>query len=162
VRGPVECAEKCARTDLRIGRAKGAGPDPFLDERADPALIPIALRDNASTQPSRQGVHLEMGCGPLDLVDETSDVGFGQGAESSDERAVRAVRGRQPGQQALQRAVLTEVEQLVFPAKVVIQVAGRQIRSHRNLAHAGCREASFAEQPGRRPENLDAPRISTA
>jgi hypothetical protein len=162
VRGPVECAEKRARADLRIGRAKRTRPDPFVHERPDAPLVPVPLRDNPRTQPSRQGVNFEMGCRPFDLVDETPYVGFRQSAESGGEWTVRALRGHQRGQQALQRAVLTEVEQLVLALKVVIQVAGREIRGDGNLAHAGCSEPPFPEEPGRRPKNLDPPCIGAA
>jgi hypothetical protein len=162
VRGPIERAEKCPRADLWIRGPKRTRADPLLDERPDAPLVSIPFRNNPGTQPSRQGVNVEMGRRPFDLVEQTADVGFGQGTDSSGERAVGAVRRRQRGQQALQRPVLTEVEQLVFAAEVVIQVAGRQIRSDGNLAHAGCREAPLPKQPGCGSKDLDPPRIGAA
>jgi hypothetical protein len=155
VRGPVQRAKERARRDGRIGGAQQAAPDAARHERADAAFVPIAFADDPRAQARRQGGHLEMRRGSLDLVYETQHVGHGDVAQPRGERTHIAARRRQRAEQAIERAVLAEEQQLVLPAEVVIEVAGRQIGRDRDVAHAGRREAAGAEHAGGRAHDLD-------
>ena len=74
----------------------------------------------------------------------------------SGQRATIAPGGSQRGEQPVGGAVLTEEQQLVLAAEVVIQVAGRQIGGDADVAHARRREAALAEDAGRGAHDLDA------
>jgi len=159
VGGPVEGAEKGARRDRRVGRGELAASDAVGDERADAAFVPIALGDNRRAQRGRQGVDLEMRGGSFELVDEAEDVRDGELAQPRGERTGGPARAVQRGEHAVERAALTEVEQLVLAGEVVIQDAGREVGGGRDLAHAGAREPDRSERARRRPQDLDAPRL---
>jgi hypothetical protein len=156
VRGPVQRAKERARRDGRIGGAQQAAPDAAGHERADAAFVPIAFADDPRAQARRQGGHLEMRRGSLDLVYEAQDVGHGDVAQPGGERPRIAARRGQRAEQAIERAVLAEEQQLVLPAEVVIEVAGRQIGRDRDVAHARRREAAGAEHAGGGAHDLDA------
>ena len=94
--------------------------------------------------------------GAFDLVDQTEDVGDRQAAQSIDERTGIALGVGERGQQAVGGAVLTEEQQLVLAAEIVIEVAGREVGGDRNLAHAGGREATRAEDARGGREDADA------
>lgn len=78
------------------------------------------------------------------------------------ERTIGPARIGEPGEQVIERAVLTEEQQLVLPAEVVVEVARRQVGFDRDLAHAGGGEAAGPEDAGGRPENGDAANIRPA
>ena len=159
VRGPVQRAEKRARGDRRLGRAQDAAPDAGCDERPDAALVRVALGDDARAEPGGEGVDLEMRRRSLDLVEQTEHVGRRHLAQARRERPGVAPRARERVEQAVQRSILAEEQQLVLPAEVVIQVAGRQVGGDGDVAHAGGGEAAGAEDAGGGAHDLDAPHV---
>jgi hypothetical protein len=159
MRGPIQCAEKGARGDRRVGRAQGVPANPVGDERPDAALVAIALRDDRRPQPRRQRMDLEMRRGSLEFVHETQDVRDGEVAKPRRHWPARSPRARQCLQHPVERAALTEVEDLVLALEVVIQDAWRKIGGGRDVAHAGSCEADRAERPRGRAKDLDAARF---
>ena len=156
---PVESAEKRASGDGRYGAAATLR----RDERADTALVPIALGDDPLTQRRRQGVDLEVSGGPFDAIDETEDVGDGELAKPRRERAAilgaGASRRCQGVEQTVQRPVLAEEQQLLLAAEVVIQVGGRQVGGDGDVAHAGGAEAAGPKDGCRGAHDVAATRL---
>jgi hypothetical protein len=162
VRRPVERAEKRARGDERIGRGERAGANAVGNQRADAAFVAIALGDDERAQALGQSVDFEMRRGTLDLVDEREDVRLGERAQPIVQRTALSSGAGERGEELVEGAVLAEVEELVLAAEVVIEIAGREIRGIRDVAHAGGRKPACAEDPGRRAENLEAPGVGAA
>ena len=156
---PVQRAEKGARGDRRIGGAQGAAADAVGHHGAHAALVAIPLGDDEAAERRRQGIDLEMRRGALDLVEQAEDVCGGEIAQAIGERPAGAPLRRQRGQQAIERPVLAEEEDFVLAAEVVIQVAGRQVRGHRDVAHAGGGEAARPEDARRRAHDLEPPAV---
>jgi hypothetical protein len=161
VGGPVEGAEKRA-----CGHG-GPGTAAVLrgDERADTALVPIALGDDPHAKRRGERVHLQVRRGALDPVDEAEDVRDGEVAEPRGERPAIS-RARRPGggervEEAIERSILAEEEQLLLAAEVVIQIAGRQVGGGRDVPHAGGAEAAGAKHGGRGAHDVHATRLST-
>ena len=77
------------------------------------------------------------------------------------QRTIGAARLGERGQQVIERAVLAEKQQLVLAAKVVVEVAGRQVGFDGDLAHAGGCEAAGPKDASGRSQNPDAPGIGT-
>ena len=161
-RRTVQRAEKRACGDGRIGRAQFAPPHAGRDERPDAPLVAIALGDDERAEAGGKRVDLEVRRRSLDTVDEARDVRGGEAAQPRGERAWIRAGLRERGEQPLERAVLTEEEELVLAAKVVIQVGGGQICGHGDVAHAGGREAAVAEDAGGRAQNRQAARVGAA
>jgi len=159
VGGPVDRAQERARRDGRVGGAQEAPPDAAGNERADAALVAIALGDDARAQPRRQRVHFEMRRRSLDVVQQAEDVRGGDVAEAAGERAGAAPRARERLEQPIERSVLAEKEQLLFAAEVVIEVAGREVGGDGDVAHAGRGEPARAEHARRRAHDRDAPGV---
>ena len=159
MRGPVERAEKRPGRDGRVGRPQQAAPDAIGDERPHAALVPIPLGDDARPQARREGIDLEVRAGPLDLVEEAEDVRDGHVAQPGGQRSAAGPRRGERLEQAIQRAVLTEEEDLVLAAEVVIQVAGREGGGVGDLPHARGGEAAGAEDARRRPHDFEAPGV---
>jgi signal transduction histidine kinase len=155
VSGPVQRTEECARRDRRIVRTEHAAANAGGHQRADAALVAVALGDDAHAEPRRKGVDLEMRGGALDLVDQAQHVRNGDGAEPAHQRPAVAAGGAEGAEQAIERAILAEEEELVLAAEIVIEVAGRQLRGERDVAHARRREAARAEHPARGAHDLD-------
>jgi hypothetical protein len=156
---PVERAEKGAGGDGRFGAAAARR----RDESAHAALVAIALGDDPRAKRRRQGVDLEVSGGPFEAIDETEHVRDRELAEACREwtpilRAGRACGG-EGVEQAVQRAVLAEEEQLFFAAEVVIQVARRQVGGDGDVAHAGGVEAAGAKHGGGGAHDVDAARL---
>jgi hypothetical protein len=162
VRGPVEGAEKGARGDRRIARAQRAAGDAGGDDRADAALVAVPFGDDERAETGREGVDLEMGGGTFDAADETEHVRARKRVEAVGQRPARAARVGERLEQTVERAVLAEEEQLVLAAEVVIEVAGRQIGGGGDVAHAGGREAAFAEDAGGGAEDVQPAQIRPA
>ena len=156
MRGPVERAEKRPGRDGRVGRPQQAAPDAIGDERPHAALVPIPLGDDARPQARREGIDLEVRAGPLDLVEEAEDVRDGHVAQPGGQRSAAGPRRGERLEQAIQRAVLTEEEDLVLAAEVVVEVSRREIGGDGDVAHAGGRVAAIAEDPRRGPQDADA------
>jgi hypothetical protein len=156
---PVERAEKRAGGDGRFGAAAASRGD----EGAHAALVAIALGDDSLPKRRRQGVDLEVSGGPFEAVDETEHVRDGEFAEARRERTpiLRAgrARGGQGAEQAVERAVLAEEEQLLLAAEVVIQVARRQVGGDGDVPHAGGVEAAGAKHGGGGAHDVDAARL---
>lgn len=159
MRGPVEGAEQGASSDGGVDRVELAGPHPFGNQRADAALVAIALGDDRGAQPLGQGIEFEMRSRALQFVDHAQDVRRGERAQPLAERPGAAPCIVQRRQQAIERPVLAEVEQFVLALEVVIQVAGRQVGGDRDVAHPGRRKATVAKNPGGGAQDGDAARV---
>ncbi len=160
--GPVERAEEGAGHDGRVAGAQNSGTDAAGDERADAALVAVALGDDGRAQPRGQRVHLEVRGRSLDLVEQAPDVGAGEGAQPGVERGVAAAGVGERGEQPVERAVLAEVQNLVLAPEVVVQVPGREVGGLGDVAHAGVGESAGAEDPRGGPEDRDAPLVGAA
>ena len=156
VRGPVERAEKGARRDGRVADAELAASDAAGHQRADAALVPVALGDNRFPERRRQGIHLQVRRRALDLVDEAADVRPRQRAQPGGQRTARAPRGAERLEQAVERPILTEEEELVLALEIVIEVRGRQVGGDRDVAHAGRAVAARAEHARGGAQDRDA------
>lgn len=156
---PVERAEECTRGDHRISRTKRPRANAFGDEGAHAAFVSIALGDDEAAPSARQGIHLEMRRAAFDFVEQGQDVRFGERAQPFAGRAPGAPDCAEGGQQLVERAVLAEEEQLVLPAEIVIEIAGREVGGHGDLSHAGRGEAALAEDARGRAQDLDAARV---
>ena len=159
LRGPVQRAKKGARGNRRIGWRQRAGADTVGDQRAHAALVPIALGDDERAEAAGEGVDLEVRRGTFDFVDEAEDVRDRERAQPVGERAAAAPRLGERGQQAIERAVLAEIQQLVLAAEVVIEVRRRQVGGDGDVAHAGGGEAALAEHAGGSREDPDPARV---
>ena len=133
---------------------------PRGDERADAALVAIALGDDARAQRAAEARR------PRDArpSPRLRRAGTGRarppsraGAAGSGRRSLRAAASAL--EQPIGGAVLAEEEQLVLAAEVVIQVAGRQVGGDGDVAHAGGGEAARAEDPRRGAHDLHAPGV---
>ena len=156
MRGPVQRAEKGAGGDGWIAGVQHAGLDAAGDQRADAALVAIALGDDAGAARRGERINLEMRRRSFDLVEQTEDVGDRHLAQTVCERSATLARGGERVEQTIDRSVLTEEEQLVLAAEVVIEVGGREIGGGRDVAHPGRGEAAGAEDARRRAHDLDA------
>lgn len=155
MRRPVQRAEEGAGADGCIGRPQRTTPNAAGNQRAYAALVPIALGDNAGAKTRRQGIDREVRGRALDLVEQAQHVRDGHRLEPAGERAAVA-RGRgQRVEQAIERPVLAEEENLFLAAEVVIQIAGRQVRGHGDVAHPGGGEAARPEDARRRAHDFD-------
>ena len=145
VRGPVECAEKSARGDGGVRGPQRTPPDSAEDQRADAALVAIALGDDARAERQGQGVDFEVRRRPFHVVEQAQDVRGGEVAQPAGERRATAPRPRERREHPVERLVLAEEQQFVLAAEVVIEIARRQIGGRRDVAHAGGGEAARAE-----------------
>ena len=98
--------------------------------------------------------------GPFDIVDQTEDVGHGEGVEPLRQRAARPPRPVKRREESIERTPLTKEQQLLFAFEVVIQIPGRQVCSGRDIAHTGRGEPDGTERPGGGTQDLEAPRVS--
>src|SRR5689334_11241960 len=116
VSGPVERAEKGARGDDGVWAAASFRGN----QRAQAALVAIALGDDSIAQPPWQRVHLQVRCGPLDFVEETEDVRDRQLAKTVGERApispAASLGGPKGVEQTVQRTILADGEQQLLSA----------------------------------------------
>jgi hypothetical protein len=133
--------------DRRVGRVQAPGAHAGGDQRADAALVAIALGDNACAKAGREGVDFEMGRRSLDLVKQAQDVGDGDLAQPQPQRPSSRARGGQRREQPIRGAVLAEEEELVLAAEIVLQVAERKVGGRGDVAHAGGGEAAGAKDP---------------
>jgi hypothetical protein len=158
-RGPVEGTQKGARSDCRVAAAELAPPHSLSDERTDSALVPIAFGDDERTEFWRQRVDLEVCRRTLYFVDEAEDMGNGETPKPAGERPLARRSIVECGEQAIERAVLTEVQQLLFAAEVVVQVGRGEIGRDGDLAHAGGGKTALAKRLCRRAQDFEAPVI---
>ena len=150
MRRPVQRSEKRARCDG------------VADHRADAALVAVALGDDRRAQPPRQGVHLEVRRGPLDFVDQAEHVSDSEAVQPSGERTARASRPVERGQHPIERSALTEEQQLVLAAEIMIQIGGGQFRGARDVAHAGGGEADVPEGSRGGAQDVDPARVGAS
>jgi len=162
VRRPVERAKKGARRHGRIAAAQLAATDACGDEGADAAFVAIALRDDGRAQAGGEGVDLEMRGRPFDAVDQTQDMRHCQCVQPWGERAAAAAGGAERADEAVERSILAEEQDLVLAAKIIVQVARREIGGDGDLAHAGGGEAAGAEDAGGGAQDLEAPGLGAA
>jgi len=148
VRGPIERPEEGARRDGRVGGAQRSTTDAVGDQRADATLVSIPLRDDARPEAGGERVDFEVRGRTLDLVEQAEDVGDGQVAQPIGHRPAVVSRGCEGREEAAERPVLTEEEQLVLAAEVVVQIARREVRGDGDVAHARGGEAPVAEEAG--------------
>jgi len=106
---------------------KLATPDAVGHQRADAALIAIALRDDARAKTGREPVDLEVRRRSLHLVEQAQHVSGGEIAEPCRQRRPLAPRPRQRIQHALERLILAEEQQFVLAAEVVIEIRRREV-----------------------------------
>jgi hypothetical protein len=83
--------------------------------------------------------------GAGEFLDQTQFVGEREGAEARGDRRAHPHRVGQRVQQAIERLILAEEEELLLAAKVVIEVAGGEIRGRGDVAHPGCGEAAVVK-----------------
>ena len=157
--GPVECAQKRPGGDRRVGLRQFAAPDAGRDQRTDGAFVAIAPGDHRGAPPGGQGVELEVRRRPLYLFDQTAHVIGSQRAQPRRHRSLAAPGGGGVGQEAIERAVLAEIENLVLAAEVVVKVGGGEVRGHRDIPHASSGKAHRLEHPGGGGEDRGAPRL---
>jgi hypothetical protein len=160
--GPVESAQKRARGDRWISSLQFTTPDSVRDKRTDPMLVPVTFGKNRRAQPGRQRLDFQVGGGTFDFVDEAEHMGGGEAMKPCVNSAVRRPGSCERAQQAVERPILTEEEELLLATEVVIQVARREVGGDGNLAHARGRESSEAEDAGCRPQDADASRICSS
>jgi len=127
VRRPVERAEKRPRRDGGVRGAELTTADAVGHQRADAALVAVALRDDARAQARREGVDLEVRRGAVDLVEQAQHVGRREDAKPAWKRRSIAPRPRQCREHPLERLVLAEEQQFVLAAEVVIEVSRREV-----------------------------------
>ena len=161
-RRPVERAEKGARRHGRIAAAQLAAANAGGDERADTALVAIALGDDGRAQASGEGVDLEVRRRPFDAVDQTQDVRDRQRVQPRADRPAAGAGGAERAEKAVERPILTKEQDLVLAAEVVVQVAGGEVGGDGDLAHAGGGEAAGAEDAGGGAEDLETPGVGAA
>ncbi len=159
VRGPVQRAEERAGGDGRVRGPEHGVANPGGDERANAAFVAIALGDDPRAKARRQGVHFEVGRRALDVVEENADVRAGDAAQPRREGAGVAPGGRERVQKPIERAILTEEQEFVLAAEVMIEIARRQVGRDGDVAHAGCGEATGAEHASRGADDRDAPGV---
>ena len=157
VRGPVERAEIRARGHVRIRGGEDALADAVGDERADAALVPVALGDDERPEATGEGIHLEVRGRALDVVQQAEDVRLRKLPQAVDERTGSSPGLRQRFREPPQRPVLAEVQELVLSAEVVIEISRRQIRGIGDVAHPRGREAAGAEHAGGGLQDPEAP-----
>jgi len=87
---------------------------------------------------------------------------LGQRAQAPGERTAAAARHRDRAEQALQRAILAEEQQFVLAAEIMIEIAGRQVGGHRDVAHPGRGKAAVAEHAGGGAQDRDAARVGSS
>lgn len=158
---PIEGAEKSARGDDRIGRRERAAADAAGYERADAVFVAVSFGHDERAEPAGEGVDLEVRGGAFDLVQETQHVRLRELTKSGDERTIASARLGERREQVIERSILAEKQQLVLAAKVVVEVARRQVGFYSDLAHAGRRKASGAKDASGRSQNADASGIGT-
>jgi hypothetical protein len=148
MRRPVEGAEKGARRYCRLDAAAA----PAGDERPNAAFVAIAFGDDALAKARRERVDFQVRRRAFHAVDETQHMGDGELAKTGGERPLILpapfVGDGQCREQAVQRPVLAEEEQLLLAAEVVIQVPRREVGGDSDVAHAGGGEAAGAEHAG--------------
>jgi len=162
MRRPVERAKKGARRHDGIRRMQLAAPDTRRNQRPHALLVTIAFGDDGAAKARREGVDLQMRRRSLHIVDEAPHVGVSEAAEPDRQRTVGALRAGERLEEAIERAVLAEEEDLLLAAKVVVQIPGGEIGGVGDLAHAGGGEAVRAEDAGGGTQDLDPPRVRAA
>jgi hypothetical protein len=158
---PIQRAEERAGAHGCVGGPQPAALDAVCNQRANAALVAIALGDNPRAKTRRKGIDRQVGRRSLDLVEQAQHVRRGHRLEPLGERAAVAPGRGQRVEQTIERPVLTEEENLFLAAEVMIEVAGRQVRGHGDVAHARGGEAAGAEDARRRAHDVDAARFGT-
>ena len=160
--GPVEGTEKGPRGDGGVSGCQFAPPDAGGYERADAALVSIALGHDQRAQPGRERIHLEVRGGPFYLIENAEHMSDGQGAEPPGQRAAARAGKFSRRQQAIQRPILAEEEDLVLPREVVVEVPWGKIGGVRDIAHPRGGESPRPEDVSGRAEDLDAAAVGAA
>ena len=153
---PVERAEKRARRNRRIDGAELAAPDAGGEERADAALVAIALGDDQVPQRGRQRVHFQMRRRSFELVDEAPNVRERERPQPVGEGAAGAPSLGERRGEPIERAILAEEENLVLAPEIVVEVRRGQIGRDGDVAHPGGGVAARAEDARGRAQNVDA------
>jgi hypothetical protein len=125
VRRPVERAKEGAGGDGWIGGVQGSGACAGGHQPAHTALVGVAFGDDAGAQPRREGVDLQVRGRAFDFVEQAEHVRDGEVAESKRQRSAIVPGSGESDKQPIRRTILTEEEQLVLAAEVVIEVAWR-------------------------------------
>ena len=150
----------------RVRRAAFPRRTPFANAlRHQPAqrpLVPVPLADDADAKGRGEPLDLEVSGRALHLVEH--------GEHMRDQNSAQPLTGvghRPAGlgdalEHAIQRPVLAVEQDLVLALEVVVEVGGRQVGRHRDVAHAGAREAALAEDRRGRAQDGVAARIEAA
>jgi hypothetical protein len=160
--GPIEGTEKGPRGDGGVGRCQFAPPDAGGYERPDAALVSIALGHDQRAQSGRERIHLEVRGGPFHLIENAEHMSDGQGSEPPGQRAAARAGKFRRRQQAIQRSILAEEEDLVLPREVVVEVSGRKVGGDRDIAHPCGGESPCPEDVSGGAEDLDAATVGAA
>src|SRR5262245_53900256 len=112
LRGPVERPEERTRRDRRIRRCQQTAANPLGHESPYRAFVSIAFGDDARAQRSGEGIDLEMRRRSFDVGDEREHVRNSEPAQPSGEWAAIAAGRGGGGEEPIEGAILTEVEQL--------------------------------------------------
>ena len=86
----------------------------------------------------------------------------GEPLEALRHRPAGALRLCERIEEAIERPVLAEEEDVVLAAEVVVQIARRQPGGIRDVPHAGSREAARAEDAGGGVQDAHAPGVGAA
>lgn len=160
--GPVQRAQQSAGGNHRISAPKLAAADTVRDEEPDAALVAIALGNDGRAEPRRQRIDLEVRGRSIEIGDEAEHMRDREIVKAVRQRAAVPSSGRQCVEQPIERSVLTEEQDFVLAAEVVIQIAWRQIRGGGDVAHAGGGKAAGAEDAGGGSQDVHAPRVGAA
>ena len=123
LRSPVQRPEKGARGDGRVAGGERATCEAGGDQRPNAPLVPITFGDDDRTPFCGQRIDLEVRGRSFDLGDQTEGMSSGEFAQPLGQRTLpSASRRSQCRQQPVERSVLTEEEDFVLAAEVVIEV----------------------------------------
>jgi hypothetical protein len=159
--GPVEGAQERPGGHRRVGLGELAAPDANRDQPPDDALVSVAPGDDCRAAPGRQRVELEVRRRPLHVLDQATHVLGGQGAQANGDRPLAVPGSGGVGEEPIEGAVLTEVEDLVLAGEVVVEVGGGEVRSHRDLPHAGGGKSHLLKDARGGGKDLRAPRLGS-
>ena len=100
--------------------------------------------------------------GPFHLIENAEHMSDGQGSEPHGQRAAARAGELSRCQQAIQRPILAEEEDLVLAREVVVEVSGRQVGSDRNITHPCGGESPRPEDLSGGAQDLDTATVGAA
>src|SRR5260370_2519376 len=124
---PVQSAQDRAGRESRVARNEFTGTNACGDELPQTFFITVALVENAVLQSARQRGGQEVRRGSPDFIDDAGPVRHNHGITFFRGSDAQAADFLQRCAQAVQSAVLTEENDLVFAAKIVIEVGRGEV-----------------------------------